>query len=195
MTKTISSIALASIMLTAFAGCGATPSAPEEETLDERCRVDDKLAPQWVCDESIEGATYASVGIGSSKMPSMRKAQAITRARAGLALQIKTTVKAKMEDFMRSTGNGDAETIDAVTTAVTKQTAKVDLAGSKVVKTYSRGNTVYLLVAVPDQTVNSKVQDSVKKSIQSSKGNDNALWQQFQSKQAMDSLDKEFPTN
>ncbi len=191
MTKTISSIALASLMAATFAGCGAAPATPEEETLDERCRIDDKLVPQWICDESIEGATYAAVGVGTSKMASMRKAQAITRARASLAHQIKTTVKAKMEDFMRSTGNGDAETIDAVTTAVTKQTAKVDLAGSKVVKKYTKGNTVYLLVAVSDQSVNEKVQDTIK----SSKGNDNALWQQFQSKQAMDSLEKEFPTD
>jgi hypothetical protein len=47
-----------------------------------------------------------------------------------------------------------------------------------------------VLVAVPDQVVNAKVQDTIK----TSKGNDQALWQQFQSKQAMDSLEKEFPT-
>ncbi|MEA3228412.1 MAG: LPP20 family lipoprotein [Campylobacterota bacterium] len=191
MTKTISSIALVGIMAATFAGCGAAP-APEE-TLDERCRDDaGVLAPQWVCDSSIEGASYAAVGIGTSKNASMKENQAMTRARAKLAYQVKTQVKAKMEDFMRATGSGDAETIDAVTTAVTKQTAKLDLSGSKKVKSFrSKDGKLYVLVAVPDNVVNKEVKDTMKTSM----GNEQALWQQFQSKQALDSLDKEFPSN
>jgi len=190
MTKTISSIALASLMAATFAGCGATP-APTDEAFVEKCTDDAGVRiPQWVCDSSIEGASYAAVGMGTSKNPSMRNTQAMTRARQNLAHQIQTQVKSKMEDFMRSTGSGDAETMDAVTTAVTKQTAKISLSGSKKVKSYNNHGTLYVLVAVPDQVVNAKVQDTIK----TSKGNDQALWQQFQSKQAMDSLEKEFPT-
>ena len=189
MTKTISSIALASLMAATFAGCGAAPATPEAGFV-EKCTDDaGTQIPQWVCDQSIEGASYAAVGIGTSKNPSMRNSQAMTRARQNLAHQIQTQVKSKMEDFMRSTGSGDAETIDAVTTAVTKQTAKISLSGSKKVKSYNSKGTLYVLVAVPDQTVNAKVQETIK----TSKGNDQALWQQFQSKQAMDSLEKEFP--
>jgi len=189
MTKRISSIALASLVAATLVGCGSP--APKEEAFVEKC-TDDKgiQIPQWVCDSSIEGASYAAVGMGTSKNPSMRNTQAMTRARQNLAHQIKTTVKSKMEDFMRSTGTGDAETMDAVTTSVTKQTAKIDLSGSKKVKSYNNRGTLYVLVAVPDQVVNAKVQDTIK----TSKGNDQALWQQFQSKQAMDSLEKEFPT-
>lgn len=195
MIKTISSLAAAGLVALTITGCGgAAPVAPtaQEEVLDERCRDDaGKLAPQWVCDSSIEGAAYAAVGIGTSKNISMRESQALTRARAKLAYQINTQVKAKMEDFMRATGSGDEETIDAVTTAVTKQTAKINLAGSKKVKSFrSRDGKLYVLVAVPDQVVNKKVKETIK----TSQGNDKALWQQFQSKQALDALEKEFPS-
>ena len=191
MIKSITTMALAGLVALTISGCGATPTP--EETLDERCRDDaGALAPQWVCTSSIEGAAYAAVGIGTSKNASMREAQAMTRARAKLAYQVETKVKAKMEDFMRSTGTADAETMDAVTTAVTKQTAKLDLRGSKKVKSFrSKDGKLYVLVAVSDSAVNEKVKNTMKTSM----GNEQALWQQFQSKQALDSLDKEFPTD
>ena len=194
MIKSITIMALASLVALTITGCGAT-IAPEE-ILDERCRDDaGVLAPQWVCDSSIEGAAYAAVGIGTSKNASMRESQAMTRARAKLAFQVNTKVKAKTEDFMRATGNGDAETMDAVTTAVTKQTAKLDLSGSRKVKSFkSKDGKLYVLVAVSDEDVNKKVKDAMKNNMKTSMGNQQALWQQFQSKQALDSLDKEFPT-
>jgi hypothetical protein len=48
-----------------------------------------------------------------------------------------------------------------------------------------------MLVTVPESTVNGEVREAVKTSFK----NDEALWQQFQSKQALESLEKEFPTN
>jgi len=197
MIKSITTMALAGLVALTISGCGGSAPTPAEETLDERCRDDaGALAPEWVCTSAIEGASYAAVGIGSSKNASMREAQAMSRARAKLAYQVNTKVKAKMEDFMRSTGGGDAETMDAVTTAVTKQTAKLDLRGSKKVKSFrSKDGKLYVLVAVSDDAVNKEVKDTVKNTLKTSMGNDQALWQQFQSKQALDSLDKEFPTD
>jgi len=192
MIKTISKIALAGLVAATITGCGGASAKPEE-TLDERCFKSGELVPEWVCNSSIEGASYAAVGIGTSKNESMKVQQAVGRARAKLAQQINVKVKAKLEDFMRATGNGDQETLDAVTTSVTKQTAKVDLQGSRKVKEYTgrKTGTLYVLVAVDDSLVNKKV----KETMSSSHNNENALWQQFQSKQALDSLDKEFPTD
>ncbi|EDZ61765.1 conserved hypothetical protein [Sulfurimonas gotlandica GD1] len=48
-----------------------------------------------------------------------------------------------------------------------------------------------MLVTVPEATVNGEVKEAVKNSFK----NDQALWQQFQSKNALEGLDKEFPTN
>ena len=47
-----------------------------------------------------------------------------------------------------------------------------------------------MLVTVPASGVNQEVKDTIRTSFKS----DNALWQQFKSQQALDSLDKEFPT-
>ena len=191
MIKTLTSIALAGLIAASFTGCSAEP-APEE-VLDERCHKSGELVPEWVCNSSIEGASYAAVGIGTSKSESMKQNQALAKARAKLAYQVQVKVKAKVEDFMRSTGNADAETMEAVTTAVTKQTAKVDLQGSRKVKEFTtkKSGTLYVLVAIPDNFVNKKV----KETMNSSRNNEDALWQQFQSKQALDSLEKEFPTD
>lgn len=192
MIKTLSSIAFAGLIAATLTGCNAAP-APEE-TIDERCHKGGELVPEWVCSSTIEGATYAAVGTGKSKMISMAQNKAQADARSKLAYQVNVQVKAKLEDFMRSTGNGDTETIDAVTTSVTKQTAKVDLAGSRKVKEYTtKSGNLFILMAVPDNFINKKVKESV--AVASSRNNEDAMWQQFQSKQAMDSLDKEFPTD
>jgi len=190
------SLAAAGLVAATITGCnGAAPTAPAEETLDERCRVDSgQLAPEWVCNESIEGAEYGAVGIGMSRNASMRKQQAEARARKNLAHQIEVKVKAKTEDFMRSTGNGDAETMDAVTTSVTKQTSQVTLRGSRKVKQWTaKDGKLYVLVAV-SPAVEKEINQQAKKGLQTSFKNDQALWQQFQSKNALESLDKEFPT-
>jgi len=193
--KKISSVVLAGLVAFTVAGCGGAAPAAQPAQLDERCQKEGQVVPEWICNESIEGAEYSAVGIGTSKNPSMKKKQAITRARAGLAHQIETKVKSKMEDFMRSTGNGDSETIDAVSTSVTKQTAKVTLSGSRKVKEWEmKSGSLYVLVAVSAKS-SKDINQKVKETIANSKGNDGALWQQFQSKQAMDALDKEFPTD
>jgi uncharacterized protein (UPF0333 family) len=199
MIKSITSLAFAGLVAATISGCGgATPAAPAPalEQLDERCHMEGELAPEWVCGNiDIEGVEYAAVGMGTSKDPSMKVSQGVTRARANLAHQIETKVKSKMEDFMRSTGNGDQETIDAVTTKVTKQTAMVTLNNSRKIKQYEMkgSHNLYVLVATSKETAK-EINAKVKETIANSKGNEGALWQQFQSKQAMDSLDKEFPT-
>ncbi|WP_373069614.1 LPP20 family lipoprotein [Sulfurimonas sp.] len=194
MIKSITSMALAGLVAATITGCGGAAPAPEEETVDDRCRTKGgQLAPEWVCTQFIEGAEYAAVGIGNSKMESMRRKKAEANGRQNLAHQIETKVKSKVEDFMRSTGNGDSETIDAVTTSVTKQTAKVTLTGSRIVKQWSaKDGNLYVLVAVSpesEKAINKQAQETVKTSFK----NDEALWQQFQAKNALDELEKEFP--
>ena len=195
MIKIISKIALVGLIATSFTACTEDVKPSSSTELDERCYKGGEVVPEWVCNQSIEGATYAAVGIGTSKNESMKTQQAIARARAKLSAQVKVQVKAKMEDFMRSTGNGDNETLDAVSTSVTKQLTKIDLSGSRKVKEYTsrKTGTLFVLVAVDDKLVNANVKKTITQA--SSHNNEDALWQQFQSKQALDSLDKEFPTN
>ncbi len=192
MIKFISSIALAGLITATITGCGAQAPKPKEDA-DFRCKQENVLAPKWTCVPFVEGA-YAGVGIAEKSaagMGHMRRV-AMANGRSDLAQQIQTQVKDKVELFTRTTGVADTETVDKVTTAVTKQVAKVDLQGSKAVDSWTApSGNLYLLVTVPESTVNNEVKKAVKSSFQ----NDNALWQQFQSKQALEGLEKEFPTN
>ena len=193
MIKTLSSIALAGIIAATITGCGGETPEPKQAEADFRCKQENVLAPKWTCVPMVEGA-YAGVGIAKKSaagMGHMRRV-ALANGRSDLAQQIKSQVKDKVETFTRATGNGDQETVDQVSTAVSKQVAKVDLQGSKGIDTWNApSGTLYMLVTVPAGTVNGEVKKAVKTSMK----NDQALWQQFQSKNALESLDKEFPTD
>ncbi|PHQ65455.1 MAG: hypothetical protein COB99_03990 [Sulfurimonas sp.] len=192
MIKTLSSIALAGLIAATITGCGGAAPEPEAE-FDNRCKQESVLAPKWTCVPMVEGA-YAGVGIAQKSaagMGHMRRV-ALANGRSDLAQQIKSQVKDKIETFTRTTGVADGETVDQVNTAVSKQIAKVDLQGSKGVDAWTApSGSLYMLVTVPEATVNGEVKAAVKTSFK----NDQALWQQFQSKNALEGLDKEFPTD
>lgn len=191
MIKMISSLAFAGLVAVSITGCGGSEAKPAEA--DFRCKQEGVLAPKWTCVPTVEGA-YAGVGIAQKSaagMGHMRRV-ALANGRSDLAQQIQAQVKDKVETFTRTTGVGDRETVDQVNTAVSKQIAKVDLKGSKGVDAWNApSGALYMLVTIPESGVNNEV----KKAVKTSYKNDEALWQQFQAKQALDSLDKEFPTN
>ncbi|MBD3797711.1 MAG: LPP20 family lipoprotein [Campylobacterales bacterium] len=194
MMKNISKIAL-SLALAAFVSACSSKEEPKPQNelpTDFQCKQENVLAPNWTCIPDVPGF-YAGVGVAENSaagIAHMRRV-AMMNGRSDLAQQIQTQVKDKVEGFTRATGNGSAETVDKVTTAVTKQVAKVDLAGSKAVNMWQApSGALYMLVTVPQSEVNKKVKDAVKTSFK----NDEALWQQFQSQQALEKLDAEFPT-
>jgi hypothetical protein len=194
MIKTLSSIVLAGVVAATITGCGGeTPEPQKQAEPDFRCKQENVLAPKWTCIPMVEGA-YAGVGVAQKSaagMGHMRRV-ALANGRSDLAQQIQSQVKDKVETFTRATGVADAETVEHVTMAVSKQVAKVDLKGSKGVDTWtSPSGALYMLVTVPESTVNGEVKKAVKTSFK----NEEALWQQFQAKQAMDGLEKEFPTD
>lgn len=184
-------------MAATFAGCADKASGVKaaDEQADFRCRINNVLAPEWACgNESVEGAITA---VGSAPMSKLgegfSRREAIANGRSNLAQQIQTLVKDKVETFSRSTGVGGDEVADKVSTQVSKQVAQATLNGSKQIKRWQdpTNNDIYVLIGIDEGTMNQEIKNSVKSSYK----NDNALWQQFQSKQALESLDKEFPTD
>lgn len=192
MKKITLSIAMVGVIALSFSGCGAKPEV-EESVFDNTCKIENVDAPSWVCVPHFEDA-FAGVGIAEKSnagMAHMRKV-AYANGRSDLAQQVQTQVKDKMELFTRSTGVAERETIEQVNTAVSKQVAKVDLAGSKSVGLWTApSGALYMLVKVNKDSVNNEINKAVKSSFK----NDDALWQQFQSKNALEGLEKEFPTN
>ena len=185
------SVVLSSIVV--FSGCSSKEIKPEIAEINE-CIISGEKAPQWACiapsNKDIITATGSAfkskLGHGFSNR------EALARARSSLAQQIQTEVKDKIEIFMRSTGVTDTEVADKVTTQVSKQVAKVTLNGSKQINYWenSADNSIYVLVSVNQNSINQNVRDKVVSSFK----NDDALWQQFQAKNALEKLDKEFPT-
>ncbi len=188
-------ISLSTMAVLGLTGCGGADAKPVDQAeADFRCHKEGVLAPEWTCTPLVEGS-YAEVGSApmSAAGENFSRREALANGRSNLAQQIETKVKDKVETFVRGTGIGGGESVDKVTTQVSKQVAQVTLKGSKQIKYWQnpKSNTIYVLMAVPESTVN----ESAKAAVQTSYKNDNALWQQFQSKNALESLDKEFPTN
>ena len=193
MFKTLSSIALAGLIAASITGCSDKEVIPGAASDAYICMQENVQAPTWTCLPKLDGH-YAGLGIAEKSaagMSHMRKV-AIANGRSDLAQQIQTLVKDKVEIFTRATGNGAQETVDKVSTAVTKQVAKVDLQNSKAVDVWSAPSGALFMLVVVDQ---GQVNREVKNAVASSFKNDDALWQQFQSKQALEGLENEFPSN
>jgi len=190
MNSTLKTLAFLGSLSLLISGCSEEPKPKKEPSF--ACKQENVLAPKWTCVPLVDGA-YAGVGIAqksSAGMAHMRRV-ALANGRADLAQQIQTQVKDKVELFTRSTGVAQGETVDKVTTSVSKQVAKVDLSGSKAIDSWNApSGALFLLVTVDESNVNKKVKDALKSSFK----NDDALWQQFQSKQSLESLEKEFST-
>lgn len=187
MKNSILSITAAALMAATFIGCGEEPKPAEPAVTTFGCKQENVLAPKWTCIPNVEGA-YAGVGIAQKSaagMSHMRRV-ATMNGRADLATQIQVQVKTRMKGFTETTGTGDSETVDQMTSAVDDQLAKVDLSGSKAVDSWQApSGALYLLVTVPQDYINNKVKQSVKTSLK----NDGALWQKFQASKAFDSMD------
>ena len=189
MKKYLNTAAFCAALMLSVTGCNDKTPEP-----NFACTIDGSRAPEWVCGNSgVEGAITAVGSAPLSKLgQGFSRREALANGRSNLAQQIETLVKDKVELFTRSTGVGGAEVADKVSTQVSKQVAKVTLKGSKQVKYWQQPDTkdIYLLVSVPEASMNAEVKNAVKSSFK----NDNALWQQFQSKNALESLEKEFPS-
>ena len=186
MVKLITSALFAGLMVFSLTGCG-------DAKKDFGCKVDNVDAPEWVCNgEDIEGSIVATGSAPKSKLGmNFTKNEAMAAARSALALAIQADVKTKVEQFARSTGVGDAETADKVSTQVSKQIAKIKLKGTKRLKTWNHPQTgeMFVLMGVPVASVN----EETKKLVKTSYKNDEALYQQFVASKALDKLDAEFP--
>lgn len=193
MIKTVTKLALLALSAIIIAGCSSKDAEPEEYIPTFECKQEGEEAPRWTCIPNVQGY-YAGVGIAANSAAGMAhmKRVALMNGRSDLAQQIQTQVKDKMEGFTKATGIASGESVDMVTTSVTKQVAQVDLKNSKAIDMWTApSGALFMLVTVPQGSVNSVVKNTIKSSF----NNDDARWQQFQSEQAMKGLEAEFPSN
>jgi len=193
MKKLMGMAAFSAALILTFTGCSDKEPVPEE---DFKCRIEGSLAPEWACGNSL-GIDGQLTSVGSAPLSDLgqgfSRREAMANGRSNLAQQIQTLVKDKVDSFTRSTGVGTREVADKVSTQVSKQVAKVSLQGSKQVKFWQHPTTkdIFVLMGISENSMNNEAKRSVKSSFK----NDEALWQQFQAKNALESLEKEFPTD
>lgn len=176
---------LAVAATTAFlAACGSNDTKVIECTYPDAPEV---AAPLWVCDVPVPGVAVSAVGSAdkSKAGPQFTKQMAIASARVQLATNMKTHVNNMIKQYAETTGAGDAETVDQVNTSVSKLITDETLVGTKPFRNItSPKGTIYVLVGMDDATAKAASQQV----IQTSMGNDQALWQKFQADKAQEEM-------
>ena len=172
-----------------FTGCANNQPKPQKTNFYQ-CKINGQAAPQWVCDggATMEGGIF---GVGSApKSPlgmSFQRNEAVAQARDELARQLKVKVENMIKNYMSSTGVGNNQTAERVSTQVSKQLTSQVLEGSKLLKTWiANDGTMYVLVGMTKP-----VKNAVKNAVKTTFKNDQALWQEFKAKKAQEELDAE----
>lgn len=179
---------LSLVLLTATLLLGGCETTPEKVQAPEM-KNEFADAPKWVLMPEMEGGLSA---VGSAKMSKagiqFTRTSALANARDELARQMSVKVKNLVKNFTQSTGIGDDETVEKVTSTVSKQVAKQVLSGSKQKDMWiSPSNELFVLVILDPAAA----AEAVKQSVETSYKNEKALWQQFQAKKAHDELESE----
>lgn len=190
MKKNILSLSAVALALAVMTGCGGKEVAqqPVQPVFVENCEFAPGIqAPEWYCSPDIEGG-MAAVGEAkpnAARDNNMQRTMAMANGRDALARQTQVKVQNLLTNWSRATGAGDAQTYEANFENVSRQVSKQTLEGSRQLKRWvAPDGTLALLVGMADSA---GIKDSLKTSLR----NEEALWQQFQSKQALDELDKQ----
>jgi len=184
VTITVFSVAAATMLMT---GCAQN----EAQVAQAPAQVKNKFsnAPKWVLNPQVEGG-IAAVGISQASPAGMQfqRTEAMANGRDELVRQLELKVNNMVKNFTQVTGVGSAATVDKVSSSVSKQVASQTLAGSKQKDMWiADDGELYILMVMDPNAVAKATQEAAKTSFK----NDQALWQQFQSKKAQDELASE----
>ncbi len=189
MNKLISAISLTVVAFT-LAACSSTGKRGEELA----CFYPDALsvqAPGWVCEQPVDGVQVSAVGSYRATKAGVQfqKNQAVAAARNQLAANMRIHVRQLIKNYTAVTGMGEAETVDAVSSDVSKQITKETLYGSKLYQyvVNPETGTMYAVVGVdPANTLR-----NAQTALQTSYKNNQAMWQRFLADKEHNSLDEE----
>jgi len=178
-------ISLAVLGLLSVTGC----SSPPPKVATPECVFPNSAlaAPGWVCDMPVEGASVSAVGISpkSSAGVAFMKQMAMADARVQLAQTVRIRVSNMIKQYAETTGAANQQTVDQVSTSVTKQITDETLVGTKLLRSITGPDSaMYVLVGLDE----SSAQQIAEVAIRSSMNNDRAAWQQFRAQKNQDEL-------
>jgi len=173
-----------------LSGCA---SSPQVATVVPDCTFPDApevAAPNWICDAPVEGVEVSAVGSFRKTKAGVQfqKTQATANGRNQLAANMKVHVKQLVKNYTEVTGVGDDETVDTVSSDVSKQITKETLFGTKVFRTrVSPTGTMYVLVGMDSSGAAANSQAALMTSYKNKK----AMWQRFMADKAHNELEDE----
>ncbi|HFD87899.1 MAG TPA: hypothetical protein ENJ35_09525 [Gammaproteobacteria bacterium] len=173
-----------------LSGCA---SSPQVATVVPDCTFPDApevAAPNWICDAPVEGVEVSAVGSFRKTKAGVQfqKTQATANGRNQLAANMKVHVKQLVKNYTEVTGVGDDETVDTVSSDVSKQITKETLFGTKVFRTrVSPTGTMYVLVGMDSSGAAANAQAALMTSYKNKK----AMWQRFMADKAHNELEDE----
>jgi len=185
------------LLLAGIVACSGSSGTAKVESKPEKdpnlCYYDDDpdvRAPDWVCTPTASGFKVSAVGsFGPTKQGiGFARDQAAAAARAKLAVSMEANIKQMVKNYQGSTGRGDAETVDAVSSVTLKEITATTLNGARA-HTYKKApnGIVYALVVLDPEMAAS----AAKQTMQTSMNNQQALWQQFLGQKSMEEMDAE----
>lgn len=171
-----------------LAACAGQDVKQQETSFVEHCEFQPSVqAPEWYCNPEMEGgiAATGSAQANPANDANLQRTMAMASARDALARQMETKVENMLTDWARTTGGGEAQTYEKNFETVSRQVSQQTVSNTRQLKRWlAPDGTLVLLVGMD------KPSEAVKEAINTSMNNQQALWQQFQSKQALEELDK-----
>ena len=106
-------LAAAPVVLLAACASAPQPAAPTQSS----CLPSGKAVPEWVCGTPAPGLAISAVGVANPTRAGMSHQISIAEAdgRAKLVEQFKTQASKMVKNYLGTTGTGDSETVDKVT--------------------------------------------------------------------------------
>ncbi|MDA8139850.1 MAG: LPP20 family lipoprotein [Desulfobacteraceae bacterium] len=146
-------------------------------------------APAWVLsgskDDVFSGVGSAIIGKGGMQFA---RTEAMSNGRSELARQISVKVRSLVNNFSQQAGMGDEQTLDAFSKQVAKLVTDETLAGSRQKDIWiSPKSEVFVLMVIDKDAVEASVRRQVIQGYQQN----SAKWQEFQAKNANETLDRE----
>ncbi|SFX81057.1 LPP20 family lipoprotein [Marinospirillum alkaliphilum] len=190
MKPALKVMAVAGLSALFLAGCSSKTTEPSAHVAQpapvQQCEHGPGVpAPMWVCNPFMEGG-MAAIGEGRPNPANdrnLQRRQAVANARQSLAEEMSVKVQGMLTDWVRSTGAGSGQTYESNIENVTRQVADQTLQGSRQMNQwFAPDGTLVVLVGMPEQQ---QIGDNIRSSLR----NDEALYQQFSSKQALEALD------
>ena len=194
MKRMVFSVLVAVILGGLLAGCGggkASIRVPGGGDVPEwYLNPEEFLMDKYGSEESY----FYGTGQATKIQPSLAKKTADARAIAEVATQVGLEAKAKVQDYMAQSGatEGNPGVLE-FTEAVTKQVAKANMVGCKVIKrTVSKDNRTYYALAVFSLNAAQRLAaQMIAQTKAQYMGNEEALFNEFKARQAFEALDED----